>query len=158
MRSNVDIGGNVSTRIVGSDWVAETTWAYSEYFSIYVDLETQTWHETLFVNNTKVAEIKWVFPSFNDPDAPLWACRRSVESQQSYHRFAMLMAKSYPEYSWEAIPVETADGYHLTTFHVWHEQNRDKSLGPVFFQHGGYSDAAMWTQAGTNAGRDAQQI
>lgn len=146
MRSNVDIGGNVSTRIVGSDWVAETRWPDSEYFSIYVDLETATWHEALFVSNTMVGEIKWVYPSFNKPDDPYWACLRSVESQQSYHRFAMLMAKSYPEYSWEAIPVETADGYHLTTFHVWCERNRDKSLGPVFFQHGAAQDGASWLQ------------
>ena len=58
-----------------------------------------------------------------------------------YPRFAAIMARYYPSHSWEPLKVlsgpEGSSKYELTTFHVWNEEKRDESLGPVFFQHGG---------------------
>ena len=51
----------------------------------------------------------------------------------SYARFATEMDVWYPSYKWEAIDVVTNDNYYLTMFHVWNEETRDASKGPILF-------------------------
>mmetsp|Transcript_12646 Transcript_12646/g.17067 ORF Transcript_12646/g.17067 Transcript_12646/m.17067 type:complete len:140 (+) Transcript_12646:147-566(+) len=54
-------------------------------------------------------------------------------------------------YAWEAVKVETEDGYTLTTFHVTGKVQKDGSVvtreatePPVLIQHGLGCDAATW--------------
>ena len=51
------------------------------------------------------------------------------------------------KYTWEAIEVETEDGYLLTTFHVTGSTETGKfnpDKGAVLIQHGNLQDAASW--------------
>ena len=51
----------------------------------------------------------------------------------SYPRFENEMSEWYPSYKWEAIEVTTTDDYILTMFHIWNDEKRDSSKGPVLF-------------------------
>ena len=57
---------------------------------------------------------------------------------------ATFTPRSYPEYRWEGLPVQTDDGYLLTLFHVWKEGHMDSSQSPVMFQHGANNYAAKY--------------
>jgi len=50
-----------------------------------------------------------------------------------YDRFETLMNKELPNHQWEYLTVTTSDDYILTLFHVWNEQTRDPSKGPIMF-------------------------
>jgi len=56
-----------------------------------------------------------------------------VEAAGVDARFAEEMKVWYPSYNWEPIEVRTNDNYDLTMFHIWSEENRDASKGPVLF-------------------------
>ena len=60
------------------------------------------------------------------------------------------MAQSYPSYSWKAMEVTTSDDYILTMFHVWNEETRDASKGPVLFQHSLLNDGTSWLELTDN--------
>ena len=62
----------------------------------------------------------------------------------SYPRFENEMSEWYPSYQWEALEVTTADNYILTMFHIWNDETRDSSKGPVLFQHGMEMDGVDW--------------
>ena len=49
-------------------------------------------------------------------------------------------------YTWEAIKVDTEDGYTLTTFHVTGKEDQlfEPTEAPILFQHRLFSDAAHW--------------
>ena len=48
----------------------------------------------------------------------------------SYPKIEQIMAR-WPSHSWEALPVTTIDEYELTLFHIWNEETRDSSKGPI---------------------------
>ena len=64
----------------------------------------------------------------------------------SYTRFKDVMNTWYPSYTWEAISVTTDDNYILTMFHVWNDEKRDSTKGPVLFQHDLAMDGTNWLE------------
>ena len=63
----------------------------------------------------------------------------------SFPRFQAVM-DTKPAYEWEPILVTTDDDYILTLFHVWDPEKRDKTKGPVLFQHGLGDDGTGWLE------------
>jgi len=52
----------------------------------------------------------------------------------SYPKFDALMATELLSgYQWEPLTVTTSDNYVLTLFHVWSDEKRDASKGPILF-------------------------
>ena len=48
-----------------------------------------------------------------------------------------------PEFAYSDVHIETVDGYHLTVYEIYHQQNLNDSFPPIILQHGyggfGYS-------------------
>ena len=52
-----------------------------------------------------------------------------------------VMESVYPEYWYEELEVTTNDGFILTMHHIWNEESRDSSKGPVMAMHGSMMDS-----------------
>ena len=50
--------------------------------------------------------------------------------------FGSVMESLYPSYMWEELDVTTDDGYILKMHHLWNEDKRDASKGPIMWMHG----------------------
>ena len=65
----------------------------------------------------------------------------------SYERFESVLAENGYDYlQWSAIEVTTTDDYILTMFHIYNEDTRDSSLGPITFMHGSQMDGTQWLE------------